>query len=172
MSDVITNHRTSEPKSDLERIAWPQVSDELIAIFRKNGDTQRLTEGEVLFEVDSPSYPFIFVLEGSVCILDRGADEGAQVVVEVQAGNFVGELGMLMGQGTFLAGVAGPGCRAIVVTQERLAELVANVPEVSDCVVPAFAARRKLLIEWGEGALMVIGDENDPACMGLLEFIT
>ena len=117
--------------------------------------------------VAAPSYDFVYVVEGSVDIVDRAED---RVVVHIAAGNFVGELGMLMGQKTFFAGVIGADSRVIVVPLRALLTLIATVPEVADVVVTAFAARRRLLMEWGEGGLVVVGTDGDAAALRLLEF--
>lgn len=84
--------------------------------------------------------------------------------------NIVGELGMLTGQGTFLACEAREPSQVIVVPQPTVRELVATVPEISDVLVTAFAARRRLLIEWGEGGLTIVGSEDDTDTVRLLEF--
>ena len=49
------------------------------------------------------AYDLYLVLAGGICLVDRRDD---RVGFVVEAGDFVGELGMLMGQPAFLAGVA------------------------------------------------------------------
>ena len=57
-----------------------------------------------------------------------------------------------------------------MISQKTLSDLVATVPEVADVVVTAFAARRRLLTEWGEGGLVIVGEEGDKGALRLLEF--
>lgn len=167
MNRVPDARRSSTPRSDLERLAYPRLSPTQIDLLREVGIEQHVDEGHVFFEVGQDGYDFIQILGGSVEIVDR-ADE--RVVATLDAPDFVGELGMLTGQDTFFAGVAGEPSHVIVVPQATLRELVATVPEISDAVVTAFAARRRLLIEWGEGALVIVGRESDPETVRLLEF--
>ena len=94
--------RTSTPKSELERVAWPRLEPDLVSLLRRHGESRPLAPGDILFDVGQESYDFIYIEAGSVEILDRADD---RVVVRIDAGNFIGELGMLMGQKTFLAGV-------------------------------------------------------------------
>ena len=161
--------RTSSPKSELERVAWPALTAEMVTLLRRHGDSRDVCAGEVLFDVGQEGYDFVYIETGAVDILDRAND---RVVVRIEAGNFIGELGMLMGQKTFLAGVAAQDGRVVVIPQKTLSDLVATVPEVADAVVTAFAARRRLLTEWGEGGLVIVGDEGDKGALRLLEFAT
>ena len=159
--------RTSTPTNDLEREAWPELTEEFIEIIRAYGKRQPLYPEEVLFEVGQDSYDFILIEQGAINIIDRATD---QVVTRIEAGNFVGEIGMLMGQKTFFAGMAHTDSSVIIVPQDTLRTLIATVPEASDVIIPAFAARRRLLIEWGEGGLVIVGEEGDKTAMRLLAF--
>lgn len=159
--------RTSTPKTALERTAWPELGDELLSTLRANGVARRLGTGEVLFDIGEDTYDLILVEEGAIDIVDRATD---RPVVRIEAGNFVGELGMLMGQKTFFAAVSVAESRVVVVPQAVLRDLVATVPEIADIVVTAFAARRRLLMEWNEGGLILVGTDDDSAALRLLEF--
>ena len=161
--------RTSTPRSDLERVAWPEVDDVFLAALEENGSCRKTATGDVLFEVGQAGYDLIFIESGSVDIVDRSTGE---VVVTIGEGNFAGELGMLMEQETFFACVVRDPGQIIVVEQDRLRTLVATVPEVSDVVINAFAARRRLLLDWEEGGLVLIGDPNHAGTLRLREFAT
>ena len=109
----------------------------------------------MLFEVGQASYDLALIEWGGIDIVDRAGD---RVVVTIEAPNFVDERGMLMGQGTFLAGVARGRTEVIVIAQDRLLQLVATVPEIADVVVTAFAARRRLLGEWAPAVVAAAED--------------
>ena len=167
MSAIPREPRTSRPKSELERVAWPRLTPELVEQLRSHGQERTVGPGDLLFDIGQDGYDFAYVEEGVVEIVDRADD---RTVVRIEAGNFVGELGMLMGQRTFFAGVACEPGRIIVVPQAKLRELVATVPEIGDAVVSAYAARRRLLMEWGEGGLVIVGSDDDKVALHLLEF--
>ncbi len=166
---AVSEQRTSTPRTDLERVAWPEVDDVFLDALEANGSCRKTEAGDVLFEVGQPGYDLIYIQSGSIDILDRSKDE---IVVTIGEGNFVGELGMLMEQETFFAGVVRDPGSIILVEQDRLRSLVATVPEVSDVIVTAFAARRRLLLDWEEGGLVLIGDPSDASTLRLREFAT
>ncbi|MEM8852620.1 MAG: FAD-dependent oxidoreductase [Pseudomonadota bacterium] len=159
--------RVTEARTSLERMAWPEIPAEMIERLATEGERRSIEAGEILFDVGAPEYDFILVERGSVNVVDRVND---RVVLTVVAPNFLGELGLLMGQGTFLAGIAAEPSDVIVVPSKTLQRLVATVPEVSDLIVSAFAARRRLLMEWNEGGFVVVGEIGDPTALALLTY--
>jgi len=82
------------------------------------------------------------------------------VVFVIEEGDFVGELGMLMGQRAFLPGVAMEGTAVLRVRVEELRRLMEISGELSDVVLSAFDARRRLLKRMGEGGLVLAGDDD------------
>ena len=156
-----------ESANALELAAWPELDDAFVALLRQHGETRALNPGDVLFDLGQDSYDFIYIERGVVEIVDRADD---RAVVRMEARSFLGELGMLMGQKPFFAAIGKEAGQIIVVPVATLRELVATVPEVGDIVVSSFTARRRLLMEWGEGGLTIVGDEDDSAALRLREF--
>jgi thioredoxin reductase (NADPH) len=159
--------RSSTPTTPLEVEAWPKLDDDALGLLRQAGSTREIAHGDVLFDVGQESYDLIYVERGTIGIVDRSDDS---VITEISAGDFAGEIGMLMGQRTFLAAVALEPGQVILVPPGPLRELIGAVPEVGDVVVSAFAARRRLLMSWGQGGLVIVGSDDDPHAMALREF--
>ena len=82
--------------------AWPEFGEEGRGLLESVGDVIRPEPGEMLWDAGD-AYDLYLVLAGGICLVDRRDD---RVGFVVEAGDFVGELGMLMGQPAFLAGVA------------------------------------------------------------------
>jgi thioredoxin reductase (NADPH) len=161
--------RTSRPVTALENEAWPKLSAEFLKIIKDNGSPKTLSPGEVLFKTGQDDYDFALLEQGELQVVDEVTDE---TILTIFASNFIGELGWLMGQKVFLTAYARTACTLITVARSRMLNLIATVPEVGDVVVSAFAARRRLLINWEEGGLLLIGDENDKTAITLREFVS
>jgi thioredoxin reductase (NADPH) len=149
--------RYSSRRADqLETQAWPVFGAEGRALLEAVGDVIRTQPGELLWDAGD-AYDLYLVLTGGVCLVDRRDDRVAFVV---EAGDFVGEVGMLMRQPAFLAGVAMAHTTVLRVRVEDLSRLVATSAEVGDVLLSAFDARRRLLTRWGEGGLVLVGDDD------------
>ena len=156
-------------ESDLARQAWPAMPDAVLERLMEAGTVREMKAGDILFTTGEPGYDFFHLLEGASSILNPTTGEE---VVRVEEGNFAGELGMLMCQSAFMDGIMATDGRVLWVDRQVFRDLIRTDPEVSSLVIDAFAARRRLLVEWGEGGLILVGEESDPCCVGLLSFVS
>jgi thioredoxin reductase (NADPH) len=162
--DVMTN---SSAPSD-ER-AFPVLDVSQIAKLRRFGTTWNAHADEVLIEVGDAIPGLFVVLEGQTRIVDRANND--RVIRTTGPGEFNGELGILTGQRAFVACVAAEPGTLLFVPSTRVVEIIANIPELSDILVTAFAARRQLLMRGVVASLTVIGREGDSDVLHLLEFL-
>src|SRR4051812_4308352 len=146
--------------------AWPVLGDAALDLLRSAGEELHPDEGELLWDAGD-SYHLNLVLAGGVLLVDRRDD---RVVFVVEEGDFVGELGMLMGQRAFLPGVAMEGTTLLRVRVEQLRRLVEISGELSDVLLSALDARRRLLKRLGEGGLVLAGDDGEPDLHRLRDF--
>jgi thioredoxin reductase (NADPH) len=149
-------HYSSRRQDDVDALAFPVFSQHALDLLRAAGEVLHPAPGELLWDVGDP-YDLYLVLAGGVLLLDRRDD---RVVFVIEEGDFVGELGMLMGQRAFLPGVAMEGTAVLRVRVEELRRLVEISGELSDVVLSAFDARRRLLKRMGEGGLVLAGDDD------------
>jgi CRP-like cAMP-binding protein len=131
-------------------------SQRALDLLRSAGEVLHPEPGELLWDTGD-TYDLYLVLAGGVLLLDRRDD---RVVFVVEEGDFVGELGMLMGQRAFLPGVAMEDTAVLRVRVEELRRLVEISGELSDVLLSAFDARRRLLRTMGEGGLVLAGDDD------------
>ena len=147
---------SSRLHDDADELAWPLFSQRALDLLRSAGEVLHPEPGELLWDAGDP-YDLYLVLAGSVLLLDRRDD---RVVFVIEEGDFVGELGMLMGQRAFLPGVATEETAVLRVRVEELRRLVEISGELSDVLLSAFDARRRLLTRIGEGGLVLAGDDD------------
>jgi thioredoxin reductase (NADPH) len=149
-------HHSSRRQDDVDALAWPVFSQRALDLLRSAGEVLHPEPGELLWDTGD-SYDLYLVLAGGVLLLDRRDD---WVVFVVEEGDFVGELGMLMGQRAFLPGVAMEGTAVLRVRVEELRRLVEISGDLSDVLLSAFDARRRLLKRMREGGLVLAGDDD------------
>src|SRR5918996_1519004 len=149
---VYSSHR----QDDVDALAFPVFSHHALDMLRSAGEMLHPEPGELLWDAGDP-YDLTLVLAGGVFLLDRRDD---RVVFVIEEGDFVGELGMLMGQRAFLPGVAMEGTELLRVRVEQLRKLVEISGELSDVLLSALDARRGLLTRIGEGGLVLAGDDD------------
>lgn len=168
----MSNHiprRTSDDIDDpLTQEAWPELSQDFIDLIRENGTKTFLKKGEPYFDVGQESYDFAYIEKGALNIIDKNTND---ITVQVKERNFIGEIGMLMGHRTFMSSAAAEDSELIVIPNKKFRTLIATVPEISDVIVTAFSARRKALIQWGDGGLVILGNHNSSKVMHLLGFL-
>ncbi len=149
-------HYSSRRQDDVDALAWPVFSEHALELLRSAGEVLHPAPGELLWDAGDP-YDLYVVLAGGVHLMDRRDD---RVVFVIEEGDFVGELGMLMGQRAFLQGVAMEETSVLRVRVEELRRLVEISVELSDLLLTAFDARRRLLMRMGEGGLVLAGDDD------------
>jgi thioredoxin reductase (NADPH) len=149
-------HYSSRRQDDVDALAWPEFSQHALDLLWSSGEVLHPEPGEVLWDAGDP-YDLYLVLDGQVLLVDRRDD---RVVFVIEEGDFVGELGMLMGQRAFLPGVAVEDTAVLRVRVDELRRLVEISGELSDVLLSAFDARRRLLTRIGEGGLVLAGDDD------------
>src|SRR6185295_6539094 len=157
---------SSRRQDDVDALAWPVFSQRALDLLRSAGKVLHPEPGELLWDTGD-SYDLYLVLAGGVLLLDRRDD---RVVFVIEEGDFVGELGMLMGQRAFLPGVAMEETAVLRVRVEELRRLVEISGDLGDVLLSALDARRRLLKRMGEGGLVLAGDDDDPDLHRLRDF--
>ncbi len=147
---------SSQQQDDVDALAWPVFSQPALQLLQSVGEVLHPSPGELMWDAGDP-YDMYLVLTGGVLLVDLRND---RVVFVIEEGDFVGELGMLMGQRAFLPGVAAEGTSVLRVPVAELRRLVEISGELSDVLLAAFDARRRMLKRVGEGGLVLAGDDD------------
>ncbi len=92
--------------------AFPELTEDQLNRLRSYGHGQAVTVGEELFHVGDATYDLILVDGAKVEIVREATTELSEAVVVARfgPGSFIGELGLLTGQASYLtARVSAPG---------------------------------------------------------------
>ena len=156
---------TADP-SDPRFPVLPQHVLEELAEF---GASRELSRGEALYRAGAAMWDFFVVIEGEVEVARD--DETQQVVVVYGPGQFVGELGLLTGQRTYLTARATRTGSVLVVPHDEFRRLMATKPTISDTVFRALIGRREMLrATSGAAAVQILGSRFSPEALALRTF--
>jgi thioredoxin reductase (NADPH) len=148
--------------------AFPRLSDEQITTLAGFGHRRPTRRGLLLATAGMPSDMFYVVLRGQVAVIDE-SEAGRQVIRVHGPRRFLGELGLLEGQISFVTmEVRSPGS-VLAVPVRRVREVIACDPVLSDLILRAYLIRRSLLAGQGVG-FRIIGSAYSPDTRGLREF--
>ena len=151
---------------ELKRRANSRLPDRVVATLEAHGERRSVAGGEILYRVEDRQYPLVYAISATLQI----RDPDGMVLGVMEPGQFTGELALLFGQTAFADCVAVTPGEVLLVAPQTIAELVQVDPEVSDVLLPAFAARRLLLMQRQQGTLTLVGHEGAPALQRLLEY--
>jgi thioredoxin reductase (NADPH) len=152
-------------------VAFPRLSDELLAVLDAAGERRPIADGEILFHAGERQSEFFVVMRGRVAVID-GYGSAAERVVGVHGDlRFVGELSLMTGQPAYLTAVVQEAGEAIVLSREELQAAISASQQLGDVILNAFIARRALLIGLGSG-VRLIGSHLSPDSRRLRELLT
>ena len=139
----------------------PDVLEELSEF----GERREFAAGDVLYRAGESTSDFYVVIEGGVEVVRD--DDSQQLVVAYTAGQFIGELGLLTGQRTFLTARSTRDGMALVIPQDSFRRLMATKPTISDTIFGALIARRETLRETSVAeTIQIIGSRFSPRGTG------
>ena len=151
---------------ELKRRANAPLSERVVATLAARGNRHSVSAGEILSRVDDRQYPFVY----SISAILQVRDPDGMVLGVMEPGQFTGEFGLLLGQTAFADYVVAEPGEVLLVAAQTIAELVHVDPEVSDVLLPAFAARRLLLMQRQQGTLTLVGHEGSATLQRLFEY--
>ena len=149
--------------------ANPTLSDAQLARLRTYGSPDELEVGETAFAAGDPAYDLIVIDQGAIEVVRTATLNAPEAsVITFGPGAFVGELGILSGQITYLTGRVVERARVHRISLTQLRRLMATDPELSDVLLRAFLARRRRLSA-GPAArvLQIVGSALDSEALAL-----
>jgi thioredoxin reductase (NADPH) len=148
----------------------PNLSPQQIDRIRSVARLRSVQTGEVLYEPSQPDVPLFIVLEGNVSISRTGEDD--KILAVREANQFTGEMSVISGKRSLLkARVTGDGS-VLELSRDKVLSLMAKDTELGEIFMEAFVARRLLMIQLGEGNVVLFGTKISARTLALREFLT
>jgi thioredoxin reductase (NADPH) len=158
-----TDADSSDPRFP---VLGPDMLDELLEF----GQVQEFAAGTVLFRAGESTGTFYVLVEGAIVVL-RDDEEGEPVAAYSATGQFVGELGLLTEQRTYLTAQVVSDARVLVIPHGGFRRLMATKPSISDTIFGALVARREALrVSPAALAIRIIGSRYSPEALSLRTF--
>jgi thioredoxin reductase (NADPH) len=158
------------PESPDPHGAFPRLTDEQIAALAAVGTRRRVEVGDVLYREGEGGCDFFVILSGKVEVVEEG-EAGAVVVGVHGPGRFLGELGLVTGQATWLTAVVCEQGEVLAVPQDRLRQIVTQDQVLGDLILRALILRRTILIGLGLG-FRIVGSHHSRDTRRLRVFAT
>ena len=147
---------------------FPTLTDAQLDRLRAVGRERPVAPGDVLFREGDDAYDFFVVLSGAVSVYED-AECRRPIAEPVGPGQFLGEVGLLLGEAVYATAQVDRAGAVLEVPAERFRELVGADTDLAETVLRAFTARRGIVSEKGAG-LQIVGAQTDPDAVRLAEF--
>jgi thioredoxin reductase (NADPH) len=148
----------------------PTLSREQIDRLGSVAQLRSVCSGEILYEPSCPDVPLFVVLEGTVSITRAGEDE--KILAVREPGQFTGEMSVISGGRSLLTARVTREGVVLELSREKVLSLMAKDTELGEILMGAFVARRLLMIELGEGNVILLGTNSSARTLALREFLT
>ena len=153
------------------KAAFPRLSDQQMQCISAIAKTRTLADGESLWAVGDRAASLFVVLQGAVDIRQPLPNGKTRLIVTHGPGGFTGDIDLLSSKAAVVAGIAAGPTRTLEVCPDTLKKLVVSDPEISDLVLAAFIARRRLLLAQNQGEITILGSRYSPQLYALREFL-
>lgn len=156
---------------DIRGEAFPNLTEEQISRIRAIARVRQVQAGEILYEPGESDIAAFVVLSGGLEVVQPDL-HGERPIVSYEAGGFSGEMNMLSGRRSLArARVTAPG-EFLEVDRNALRTLVGRDAELSEIFMRAFILRRVMLINRGQGNVVLLGSRHSGHTLHLREFLT
>jgi thioredoxin reductase (NADPH) len=149
--------------------AFPRLEDTQLRALESWGERRPVERGEVLVAEGEPEQALPVLVSGRAADVERFGTPDARVVRVHGPGRFLGELGVLTGQPSFVTGVVVDPGEVLSIPADRLRALAAAERAFGDQLLRAFLVRRWLALGEGVG-FRIVGSRYSREARQLREF--
>ena len=158
----------SQGRSPAAGLVELRLTEEQIALLRREGGARPTMAAEVLFREGDFGRDFLVILAGHVAIVDHQA--GTERMLETRGpGEFIAELNLLTGERLFTTAVVTEPGIVLAVPASRLQAVIGRDQGLGQWIIRTMFARRQWLAKMQTG-LRIVGSRSSPHTRRLLEF--
>ena len=125
-------------------IAFPVLSSQQIDQLQRYGEVLPTEIDDILFRVGDKDYDWFVIIAGAIEIISN-TDTNPRILAVRTDGQFLGEISLLTGQTAFLTARVQQAGSVLKISAEKLREIIATLPELSELILNAFLMRREIL---------------------------
>ncbi len=153
----------------MDSAPFPTLTPDQLDRVRAAGRERSVEAGDILFREGDDAYDFHVVLDGAVNVYTDLECERPLTDEPVGPGQFLGEVGLLMGEAVYATARVERDGAVLEVPAERFRQLVEADTDLAETILGAFTARRGLVSDSASG-LQMIGSRTDPDAVRIAEF--
>jgi len=157
--------------ADIRGDAFPTLTAEQIDRIRPLSKVRKVQVGEILFEPRDLDPACFVLLSGTMEIVPPDI-HGENLVVNHEAGGFTGDISLISGRRGFMRGPVTAAGEFLEMSNAQMRTLVARDAELSEIFMRAFIVRRVVLINRGQGNVILLGSQHSAKTLRLREFLT
>lgn len=131
------------------------LGERQLEVLRRYGTEHTVENGEVLFTDGDQTYDMIVLLEGTIDIIEGFGGLHEAVIITYGPREFLGEMGLLTGQGVYVTGVAKSQGRILRIPIGQVRAIMFEEPDLSELILRAFLLRRSRMTTLGSGPILV-----------------
>ena len=131
------------------------LGESQLAVLRRYGTEHHVEDGEILFANGDQTYDMIVLLEGTVDIVEHYGQPNENVIITYGPREFLGEMGLLTGQGVYVTAAAASEGRILRIPIAQVKIIMSEEPDLSELILRAFLLRRSRMTNLGSGPLLV-----------------
>ena len=150
---------------------FPRLEDAEVERLRRFGEERSYAAGEYVVRTGEVSPGLVVILSGEVAVSHREAFGPQTPIVTHERGSFLGELAQLSGHPALVDGQALTPVRALVISSERLHDVLVGEAELGERIMRALILRRVGLLEQGAGGPVIVGNPGNPDVLRLEGFL-
>jgi thioredoxin reductase (NADPH) len=156
--------------SKSERI-FPTLTATQIERVARHGHPRSLQAGEILIEAGAPVDSFFVITAGEIDVVQQAGDVEHPITTH-RAGQFTGEINMIIGRRALARLRANQPAEVIEVNRQVLLGLVQTDSELSEIFMRAFLLRRVELIANGISDVILVGSAHSAGTVRIKEFLS